>query len=818
MAPISRRNLLQVAGGTVVGGGLAAALPASTAAADTIVPTTLTGADPEPSVETALNWWPPQRQVWTPLGWKGHLFRFNQFYSGTVVCEPGAVLAGPKPNVQPYQGKNFQVTVEMPTNAGTFRPLPTYDLAMYKDDLGMRRQQWLDQYETPVLMTEFRRQEGLVLKQYAFAHVKGGGPVETSIEPLYAWLRFEIDHVDERMAAQNFTFMLRLSKAFLKVVGMFDQQDGVPVVARPGEAPLEGPLRIDRIFNPEGRPLTVPVYDAAGNVRLIVGTPEHGTIGLTESAGHTNVFDLRLGLPVAVGNHVDVLVPLLPQPADEAKREWALGRDGALAECEAFWRPRPSSAVKIRTAETHVDEFFRRSTQLAEVVAERSPDSGLYTFLSGSYAYDVLWSTPTSMVSHMFLDLLGYHDVVEQHIEIYKASQGSRVPPSPLFEGKTYPGYLSTPASLQAIDWMTDHGAVLEVLSMHALLTNRRPFIDKWLDPIVKACEFVVEACAITGHDGVPGLMPPGVNTDELVVTQGINSQAWTYKGLRSAVKLLRRLGHPRAAEFDAFSNGFRTKYVAAMRDLAEKAPKWTDSAGRKQPVLPASFTGERGSFPELVMFDGGALMSVWSGLMPATDPLMRSYLDFFRTGPNIELFDAAHHNALDRVVLDHEQSSGEPCYSWNTFHSWQLGDRRRYLEGMYGLLVGGISAETFVSSEHRNAIYGNLFTQPLITWLIRHAVIDDEIADGDLHLLRMCPLAWLSDERPASFERMPTLYGTVSLGFKLSRDRRTLTVSFSGDWHHKPRRTVLHPPPLPGLKAVVVNGRKYDADQPITL
>jgi hypothetical protein len=543
---------------------------------------------------------------------------------------------------------------------------------------------------------------------------------------------------------------------------------------------------------------------------MILATPAKSSISFAPNATTPGVYDLRVGMTVTQGNHIDLMVPMLPQPVAEANREFAQGWDGALAECEAFWQPKASTVVNIRTPEPYVNEFFRRSPQLAQIVAEKSTDTGNWTFLSGSYAYDVLWSTPTSMVSHMFMDLLGYHDVVEQHIEIYRVSQGTRTPPSSFFGGALYPGYLSTPASLQAVDWMSDHGAILELISVHALLTNRKAFVDGWLDVIIKACDFIKQACAITGHRGVPGLLPPGFATDEEIETQGIVSQAWTHRGLRSAVALLTRLGHPRAAEFSSLADNFRNTYVTALRDLAAKSPTWTSADGRRHPIIPANFTGEVGSFADLTMLDTGALMSVFAGLLPATDDLMTSYVDYFRVGPNTLLYDAAHHNALDRPVLDHEQSTSEPCYSWNIFHTWQLGDRRRYLEGLYGLLAGGISQDTFISCEHRNAIYGNLFVQPLAVWAARHAVIDDDIAENELHLLRLCPQAWLTPGTQTVFDRIPTRYGPVSLRFRLSPEGRTVSVQFSADWHHPPSRVILHRPPLLGLNSMVVNGRDY--------
>lgn len=823
---ISRRNVLQ-AGGALTGGAVTGTLgmvePLSAAAAAPVESIESSGG-PAPDADAALTWWPPQRQVWTPVGWKGHLFRFDVFYNGTTVCQPAIALPPSdaetlKPYLAKYKGKDFQVTPVMPDGGG-IPALAGEPYYMHKGDFGVGHQGWRTDSDTPVLWTDHRRQEGLVLRQETFAHLKGGKAVDTASEPIYAWMRFTVEHVDELKAPRDFEFVLRLSKAFLKHrVGPPQQQEAfITMEVTPSAAPLAGPLRIDRIWNPEGRPLTVPVYDDAEDVRMIVGTPAKGTISLTEATGHPNVFDLKLGLPVKQGTYVDVLLPMLPQPADEADREWKLGRKGALAEAEKFWRPTPSTATTLRTPERRVNEYLRRSVQLAEVIAEKSPDSGKYTFLTGSYGYDLLWSTPTSMVSHMFLDLLGRHEVVARHIDLYRDVQGKRQPPGDAYKNISRKGFFATPLSLQSFDWLGDHGAILEAAARHALLSWDKKFLDTWLEPIVDACDFIKRACAYTDHDGVAGLMPPAASNDTGVEQQSIWIQVWNYKGLASSVRLLRRVEHPRAAEFEKVADSFRTTFVKALRDAAESAPRWTDPDGKKHPVLPSKFSGPESPWPFLEAFDTGALTAVWAGLMPADDPLMRSYLEFFRVGPNVELFDPWHHTALDRVVLDHEQSSGEPCYSWNLFHTWQRGDRARFLEGMYGLLVGACSPDTFIAGEHRNAMYGSLFVQPIVTWAVRHALVDDAIAEGDLHLLRLCPLAWVSDETRTTLDSAPTLYGVVDLGFQLSKDRRTLSVSFRGDWRERPRRIVLHPPPVPGLRWVVVNGRRHRADRTVVV
>lgn len=163
--------------------------------------------------------------------------------------------------------------------------------------------------------------------------------------------------------------------------------------------------------------------------------------------------------------------------------------------------------------------------------------------------------------------------------------------------------------------------------------------------------------------------------------------------------------------------------------------------------------------------------------------------------------------NPLARPILEREISSCEPCYSWNVVHSWQLGDRPRFLEGMYSLLAGSLSPQTCIGGEHRHGMYGLVAPNALATWMIRHAIVDDEIVEGELHLLRLCPRAWIATDQETVFAKMPTWYGPVSIRFKGTRGGDGISVSVSGSWRNRPRRVVLHFPP--GVEYAVVDGRK---------
>jgi hypothetical protein len=266
--------------------------------------------------------------------------------------------------------------------------------------------------------------------------------------------------------------------------------------------------------------------------------------------------------------------------------------------------------------------------------------------------------------------------------------------------------------------------------------------------------------------------------------------------------------------------------------------PAWTDRRGRKHRLPPMSllekppaaeapseFTcaDEAGLYgtpmtaePRHPFYlDTGPLFLVFAGLMDASDPLMKSTCLWFREGPPHRHYrrDASHWQV---PALDHEMSSCEPFMSWNVFHSHQLKDRRRFLEGMYSQFAGAMSRQTFSFMESRGNQSG-MGPHYECFLMARLAVIDDETKPGELHLLRIVPLAWLRKNRVSVFANVPTNYGPVSLRFGLSRDTKTLRVEFASRFRELPKRIRLHIPPVAGLRDLIVNGRRISRIGPKT-
>ena len=669
----------------------------------------------------------------------------------------------------------------------------------------MVRQGW-NEGTAPVLWSEWS-QDGLLLRQEVFAHVPGGQPVESGVEPLFAWVRLSVRETCAGLPLEpECGFLLKINAPhFSYTMDKFGHQFPVEdsayprlLVAEPAAYASDTGLRL--------------VEDDRVQLALAPGQPCSADL-LPQVEGSRDLF-LFVSMPAVVGTHVDLLLPMLPCERETLDRELALGYDEALAEANSFWAVLPETAATVDVPEAPLNELVRRSLQFAEVVAERNPANGYYSLLTGSLFYANLWATPLAMTAIMCLDALGYHESVAEYLEVFRAEQGTVVAPGDGFE--LHPGYLSSPQSLTSIDWLSDHGALLYAIAEHALLAGDANFADRWLEPIVRACEFIHYARGRADHPGVPGLLPPAVATDSRARLQAVWNDGWNYKGLTTAVKLLRQAGHPRAEEFATEAAAYRATFQAAFRARTAEMPAWTDGEGGEPHLTPTALFGDTGAdLCQNIYLDTGPLFLVYAGLFPAEDPLMRSTLQWFREGPQTRHYrrDASYSQV---PCLDHEMSSHEPCYSWNVFHPWQLGDREKYLEGMYSLLAGSLSRQTFTLCETRGGITG--VTPALLPfWLMRLAVIDDQLAEGELHLLRLAPLAWFTEEQETVFADVPTEYGPVSLRWRLEGD--TLQVSFTPRFRGPTPRMRLHRPPLAGVRRACVNGATVDfTDGPLGL
>ena len=766
----------------------------------------------EPSVEIAKTWWDEETNVWTPLGWKNNYFRYVVLYNGALIIDPSHGLMGPRENSRQFVGNDFMVQLHASSD-GTMPPLPYYRANVREIDYGHGIQGWDTSHQTPLLWTEHRIQSGVIIRQEVFAHQVGGADVQTGLEPMYAWMRIKVAWVDPMRHPENQIVNLRLSRVYYEHdAECYDPRSHEPsfkIMANPALAAYGKPLKVEAEAED-----ALLVLEPDGKVRLGVFSSDNSRQTFFKQSD--GVYGISLNLKAVEGEYVDVLVPIFPQEKKDFISESSMSYEGALAESDRYWSARPETATEINIPEQYIEDAIERNLKFAPVVAEKDHKTGMYSYLTGAWGYDCLWPTPTSTVSHMLVDQFGYHEMTMRNSEIFRLTQGTIKAPGALYP--QHPGYYGAPRTLTSIDWLSDHGAILHQVATSCLLSGNAEYTSHWIESIILACEFIRDMCQIDDHQGVKGLLPPGVASDDGISTQAVWNIAWNYKGLVTAVKLLKSIGHPRFEEFDALAKRTNEIFRREYRRVAENGPRWTDSEGKVRYMPPTTMSSEPMPFhvfSEAFYLDTGPLVLVWAGLMDADDPIMSDLVEYFRSGPNKKYFTPVY-NCIWRPSLQYEISTCEPCYSFNVFHSWQLADRQKFLEGMYSLFTGGMSQNTYISCEHRHGIQGNLFVAPLAAYLAKLAVIDDSIEPSVLHLLRLCPLAWISESQKTIFNNMPTEFGPVDLQFQLIDGGETLDVSFSGHWRRRPEAVNLHIPPIEGLKRVRINGKISKCDRQV--
>ncbi|MBN1418030.1 MAG: hypothetical protein JXP34_04600 [Planctomycetes bacterium] len=758
---------------------------------------------PEPDIAQANRWWPRLTNVFTPIGWKNHLFRFNVFYNGMIMADPCPEHASPA--LARWRGLGAQVGI-LPSEGGLDPDRWRAGTYQMTGEAGRRwgHQGLLDR-PAPVIWTEwrqaFRACVGYVVRQEVFAHVPGGQEIVTGDEPLFAWIRLSVGDVNPLVRSDRCGILVKINKPHW----FPEMYEGRNCALRTTDALYPRALRLERVGSEDAPGFLVIEPD--DRIRIAVLPRERVDATFAVRAGnHGQDSNLHVTIPAAAGEFVDLLLPMIPAKRDALLAEMRRGRDAVLRECDAYWSRVPASAARIRTPERTVNGFLRRNAQYGEIIAQRMPDGGHYTNLTGSLVYARMWATPTAMFDTMLLDTLGYHEAVDRYLEIFRATQGEVKPPGPSYD--RHPGYLATPPDLTAVDWLSDHGAILHAVSYHALLTDDRAFIERWREPILRACAFIRDARRKTDRDGVRGVLPPAVATDRGVPTQAVWNIGWNYRGLASAVRLLERIGHPQAGAWAREADDYRSVFVRALRDRTARMPAWTDGEGTVHRAVPMSLSAG-GDITHGFYLDTGPLFLVYAGLLPAGDPLMRSALRFFREGPNRRLYDPGGHHEQPPVLV-REISSCEPCASFNIFHSHQSGDRLRFLEGMYSMLAGAHSRRTYIACETRGGVTG--LAGHIGIYAVRLAAIDDLVDPEALHLLRLVPLAWLRSDRETRFENVPTIFGPVDLRFGLAEGGRSLRVAFAHRFHHPPRRILIHIPPVAEVEELIAGGRSSPA------
>jgi hypothetical protein len=551
---------------------------------------TATAAAPaqEPNAKIACMWWPDLTNVVTPVAWRDHPHRFAIIYNGTILAipNPQQVLRFDWGAGKPMEG--VQLDFE-PSATGDVPPPATqpYWLAL-REGKRFGDQGWDRAHAAPLLWTRWKSPDGATLTQRVFAHMLGGAKARTGEEPMFAWIRLQC-------ADRPSGFLVNIATPHIR----FEMSENDNCRVLPAAAAY--PYRVG-----EGR---FVLHGVDGIRMAVVG----GNVAVKSASS--------LHIALAAGEHADLLLPMRSAKRELIEQQLALGFDAALAQADKFWSSAPATAATIHTPEPLINDAIADSVRIARTLSTTVPQTKQKSLLSGSLVYSYLWGTPTSMTSHMLLDPMGRHEDVAIYLDIYREDQGRTKAPGPDF--KLHPGYFGPPRALDSGNqWLTDHGAILYTAARHALLTGDEQFTARWLEPIVKGCDFIKDSRRLARQPpAAEGVLPPGSASDISKPIQAFWSDGWNYKGLVTAARLLRVVNHPRSDEFEREAADYREAILKAMRAKATRMPTWTDPAGRERTITPMTLTTDADdgmSYKHPFYLDTGPIFGVYAGVMRA--------------------------------------------------------------------------------------------------------------------------------------------------------------------------------------------------------
>ena len=217
-------------------------------------------------------------------------------------------------------------------------------------------------------------------------------------------MRFTTVHVDELRSPKQQYIAVQLAQVYYKHVETYKNEDGITIDVDPALAPYPKALQ-QRKTGRIGQPLWI--LNRITRVRLAV-LPFHPAKWNSSKVRQAIEFiHLKIRLDAKLGDHVDMLVPILPAERKEIGSGAVARVRPGLSRLRPYWGRTPATRRDDRVPEEPINRIIKQSINWPKSSPKRITTAATTTYLTGSWGYDNLWSTPTSMTSHMFLSLLG---------------------------------------------------------------------------------------------------------------------------------------------------------------------------------------------------------------------------------------------------------------------------------------------------------------------------------------------------------------------------------------------------------------------------
>ena len=534
--------------------------------------------------------------------------------------------------------------------------------------------------------------------------------------------------------------------------------------------------------------------------------PSAGTL----SAGSTSA--IRWTTPLVAGGSSQILITLpfrtMTTEAEVRKLDFEMERQ----KIENFWSVELARGMTITVPDRALQNLFRSSLHHMLISVQRDVQTGLDMLPCATLDYN-MYLNETNMQVRL-LDMRGLGDYAEKFLDPALRFQGS----------KAFPGRFQTSEGIfhgirvtekhDYTNWgyNLNHGWTMWTLAEHYLFTRDLAWLRRVRSNLVRAGEWIIrERQATKTTPGTPeyGLLPAGQLEDNEEWQHWFAVNAYAYRGLSAAARVLREIDPANAERFAAEALSYRADIRRAVEHAMSLAPAAQLRDGSWVPVIPPR-TALHGR-------DQGWIRNVLYGA--------HVLIDCGVYAPDEAVADAILADLEDNLFLSSD-ALGIAEQDWlsrggitlqpnlvNTFVTYQARNEvplalRAFFHTFAASYFADIHAFTeWVPSFGRSG--GPYFKTSdeagFLTWL-RLLLLRE---DGDsLRLLSAAPRAWFRPGERIRVTGAATFFGPVSFSIE-SPDERTVTAEILLPTASDARNVILRLPHATGRRLIraVVNG-----------
>jgi hypothetical protein len=804
------------------------------------------GVPAEPTFAAAQSWWSTMRQPVTFIGVPGHPLH------PTVLWNAGLLFCS---NPREYQQGRPRLGSQYPLAPGLSQEWEGYELDALQLEFsfgagfhlpdrldstaGEIAQELLDG-RVPVVVSRLKH-DGILWTGTVLAHATEQEGLDLEEQDLLTEVRWTAENTSTRTRTARLSCHLTCPHLQLGYKVRMEEQAQRCLRALSWEGSL--------VLDDRRQARLAAAAEGQGEVAFFLRLPkeqlEKAKAPLADLGLAQDVVQFQAKLAAGESVSFRIIVPF--NAADREVLAQALRRsfDGALRRTRREWESALSRS-RLRTPEPVINDSFDAYLAHAMLATGRRVWSGNTILKCSPNNYEGVWSAHSAIAAYS-MDLRGEHDLSRRVFETFLDNQG----PLPahvlnLFGGRpvgesegfsAHPGFLGNIEGFMAIIWAFYHGWILWAIGQHARLTGDWKWLRGHADKLALACDWIEAQRRRTRRRDARGEkvlsygLLPAANAFDWGFGHMFWSDAHTYRGLREMAGCLRRLRYPRAKEYLAQAEDYRTDIVAAVSRSRDASPPVPLDDGSSLPFVPMSVEMRDYFAPDWTYVGCGPLNLAWAGVVPADHELIDQVLAFLEAGRPLGAWDAKREKyqgwdwgvqtPADEDFLVATRPRSGRCYLWRHKMTYEPGwipqaftfllrdDMPALLEHLYSLISdGGQHVALRTPIEQRDGV---AWTQPgdaNLLWLMRSMLVREE---GDrLILAGSCPRAWLGGGESIEVERMPTHFGPVSYRLTSHGGARRVTGSFQFGFRARPQRIRLrlrHPEGKVPSR-VTINGR----------